>query len=134
MRAMPLKFSIIPWKETANLTFSKTMCPGSLDCRLYCLFNTFKIFPESACEGFSVKKQPFYYISISSDLQHLHLTSAILHPHTSADLHHLTSADLHHLTSAALHHHTSADLHHLQIYSIYIISHLQIYIITHLQI
>ena len=71
------------------------------------------VFPESACEGFFVKKHAAVVI-------HLHtLTSADLHLHTftSADLHlhTLTSADLHlhTLTSADLHLHTftSADLH-----------------------
>ena len=66
-----------------------------------------QFFPESACEGFFVKKQPLYYIFTPS---HLHL-----HTFTPADLnlHTLTSADLHHLTSAGLHLHTltSADLH-----------------------
>ena len=72
----------------------------------------FNIFPESASEGFFVKK--------AAVVIHLHtLTSADLHLHTftSADLHlhTFTSADvhLHTFTSADLHPHTftSADLH-----------------------
>ena len=99
------------------------------------------VFPESACEGFFVKKHAAVVIHLhtltSADLHlrtftpadlHLHtltsadlhlrtLTSADLHLHTftSADLHlhTLTSADLHlhTLTSADLHTFTSADLH-----------------------
>ena len=80
--------------------------------------------PESACEGFFVKK--------AAVVIHLHtLTFADLHLHalTSADLHlhAFTSADLHlhALTSADLHLHTltSADLHFTP-------SHLLIYIFT----
>ena len=44
------------------------------------------IFPESACEGFFVKKQPLYYIFTPSHLLILHLhtlTPADLHLHTS---------------------------------------------------
>ena len=70
------------------------------------------IFPESACEGFFVKK--------AAVILHLHpFTPADLHLHTltSSDLHlhTLTSADLHlhTLTSSDLHLHTftSIDLH-----------------------
>ena len=91
------------------------------------------LIPESACEGFFVKKQPSYYMFTptftSADL-HLHtFTSADLHLHTftpadlhlhtftpaDLDLHTLASADLHlgTLTPADLHLHTltSADLH-----------------------
>ena len=115
------------WKIKPMTRFSSGR--GDLRSHFCWFFNIFVlvVFPESACEGFFVKKQPSYYIFTpwqlliytSADL-HLHtLTSADLHLHTltSADLHlhTLTPADLdlHTFTSADLHLHTftSADLH-----------------------
>ena len=104
--------------------------------------------PESACEGFFVKKNS--RCNTSADLRLHTFASADLHLHalTSADLHFhtFTFADLAHThicwsTSSHLHicWCTSADLHlqpsHLQTY-IFTSSHLQIYIFTpsHLQI
>ena len=96
------------------------------------LWNKFIFVPESACEGFFVKKAAVIldlHTFTPADLDLHTLTSADLHLHTftsaDLDLHTLTSADLdihtftpadldlHTLTSADLHLHTltSADLH-----------------------
>ena len=85
----------------------------------YCSWYLRCFFPESACEGFFVKKQPLYYIFTSADLDLHTFTSADLHLHTlipaDLDLHTFTPADLdlHTFTSADLHLHTftPADLH-----------------------
>ena len=120
------------WFHTYIVDIYLHACP-SIFCGIDCLelndidaVETFKlsrirtvIIPESACEGFFVKKQPLYYIFTPADL-HLHtFTPADLHLHTftPADLHlhTFTSVDLHlhTFTPADLHLHTftPADLH-----------------------